>query len=131
MEQPLVIAVTALTSMDAKALTEVGYRKAPSELVTDLSVLAEDAGLGGVVSSAQEAESIRARCGPDFKIICPGIRPAGAETGDQARVATPASAIASGANYIVVGRPIRDAEDPSAAARSILRQAMDGQGEAG
>lgn len=110
--QPLLIAVTILTSMNEAALKEVGLLKTPKEHVLDLATLAHQAGLDGVVCSAQEAQLLRDKLGPDFQLVTPGIRPSNTAAGDQKRVMTPAEAIANGANYIVVGRPITQAPDP-------------------
>jgi len=116
------VAVTILTSMDAAELRRVGISGPPAARVVQLARLARKAGLDGVVASPQEARAIRRACGRDFLIVVPGVRPAGAARGDQSRVATPADAIRAGANYIVVGRPITAADDPVAAAKSILRE---------
>ena len=85
-------------------------------------MLAKEAGFDGVVASGEEARAIRVSAGPDFIIVTPGIRPAGSAAGDQARIVTPASAIAAGADYLVVGRPITAAKDPRAAAEAIVRE---------
>ena len=87
--------------------------------VVHLARLAKSAGLDGVVASPQEIEAIRDACGPDFLIVTPGVRPAGAELGDQKRVMTPGEAVRRGADYVVIGRPITAADDPIAAARAI------------
>ncbi|MFQ5626353.1 MAG: orotidine 5'-phosphate decarboxylase / HUMPS family protein, partial [Methyloligellaceae bacterium] len=92
----------------------------PATLALRRAELAKQAGFDGVIASGHEAAAIRAACGPDFLIVTPGIRPAGAAPGDQARVMTPAKAIAAGADYLVVGRPITQAEDPGGAARDII-----------
>ena len=115
--RPLVIGVTVLTSMDEAALAEVGTSRGLMAQVVHLASLAKAAGLDGVVASPQEIAGIRAACGPDFVIVTPGIRPAG-QSGkdDQARTLTPAEAVAAGATYLVVGRPITAAADPRAAA---------------
>lgn len=118
---PKVLAVTVLTSHRERDLVAVGLDGPPSAAVLRLAARARDAGLDGVVASPQEAASIRALW-PDAVIVTPGVRPAGAELGDQARVATPAGAVANGADYLVVGRPIRDAADPVAAARAIAAE---------
>lgn len=110
--QPRLIAVTILTSMNETALREVGLTKSPKEHVLELASLAHHASLDGVVCSAQEAQLLREHIGQDFLLVTPGIRPANAALGDQKRVMTPADAIAAGANYLVVGRPITQAEDP-------------------
>lgn len=117
--RPMVIAVTVLTSLDEVDLDAVGQRGPASEQVVRLAQLAQEAGLDGVVCSAQEIIAIRQACGSDFKLIVPGIRPAGADIGDQKRVMTPEKAIAAGADYLVIGRPITGAADPVRAARDI------------
>jgi orotidine-5'-phosphate decarboxylase len=116
------LGVTVLTSMDAAELAAVGDGDDVVALVVRRARAAQEAGLAGVVASPQEAAAVRAACGPGFLIITPGVRPAGAAPGDQARVATPASARAAGADRIVVGRPIRDAADPRAAALAIAKE---------
>jgi orotidine-5'-phosphate decarboxylase len=115
-----VIGVTVLTSMDATDLLRVGIDDAPEEAVTRLARLAREAGLAGVVSSAREVAQLREEFGAGFILVTPGIRPAGAESGDQKRIVTPAEAFAAGADYIVVGRPIAAAPDARAAAQSII-----------
>lgn len=110
--QPFLIAVTILTSMNEVALKEIGLTKSPKEHVLALATLARDAGLDGVVCSAQEAQLLRDNIGPDFQLVTPGIRPANSATGDQKRVMTPADAIANGASYLVIGRPITQATNP-------------------
>jgi orotidine-5'-phosphate decarboxylase len=117
---PAVLAVTALTSLDAADLRAVGIALSPAELVVRRARLAADCGVAGVVSSVQEAAAVRAVVAPGFFVVTPGIRPAGAAVGDQKRVGTPAGAIAAGASHLVVGRPIRDAPDPVAAARALV-----------
>ncbi len=116
---PLVIAVTVLTSVDQPGLTEVGVDAAIEAQVERLALLAQDAGLDGVVASPLEACRIRERCGPDFLIVTPGIRSEAVEGDDQARTLTAKGAVDAGANYIVVGRPILRAPDPAAAAHAI------------
>jgi orotidine-5'-phosphate decarboxylase len=118
--RPLVIGVTVLTSMDDAALAEVGVARPLIEQVVYLARLAKDAGLDGVVASPQETRAIRAACGRDFQIVTPGIRPADQKgTDDQARTLTPAEAIAAGATYLVIGRPITGAPNPREAAQMI------------
>jgi orotidine-5'-phosphate decarboxylase len=119
--RPAVLAVSVLTSIDAKTLAQIGINSSPEESVLRLVKLAERAGVDGVVASPQEAAGIRAAVEkPEFLIVTPGIRPASAATGDdQRRVATPEAALKAGANYLVVGRPITAAPDPVAAARAI------------
>lgn len=113
------IAVTVLTSMERSDLQEIGLDIDPLEQVKRLAALTERSGLDGVVCSAQEAAALRTQAGDGFELITPGIRPANAEKGDQRRVMTPAEAIAAGSTYLVVGRPITGAVDPSAAAAAI------------
>ena len=121
-KRPSLLGVTILTSMDEPALRRVGVSGPPATRVVALALLAKEAGLDGVVASAQEAQAIRLACGPKFLIVVPGVRPAGAELNDQSRVATPAEAIRAGASYLVVGRPVTAAKDPRAAARAIAKE---------
>lgn len=121
-EPPVVLAVTVLTSLDRVALDELGVERDPNELVVRWARMAQDAGLDGVVASAREAAAVRAACGPGFTIVTPGIRPAWAASDDQRRIVTPAAAIASGADILVIGRPITRADEPAAAARRILEE---------
>ena len=115
-----VLAISVLTSIDATILEQIGVTSTPSESVLRLVKLAEAAGVDGVVASPQEIEAIRQTVSrPEFLVVTPGIRPAANEAGDQKRVATPAAAIAAGASYLVVGRPITGAPDPLAAAHEI------------
>jgi orotidine-5'-phosphate decarboxylase len=117
-----VLAVTVLTSMAQADLTQTGVQRELLDQVVSLGTMAIEAGCGGVVSSAQEVRALRAKLGSNFLAVTPGVRPSGTAHGDQARVVTPAEAIAAGASHIVVGRPITAAEDPAAAARSILKE---------
>ncbi len=119
---PMVLAVTILTSLDSRDLEHAGVRGSVVDQVSRLAALAISNGCHGVVASAQEAATLRSELGDDFLIVTPGVRPSGSGHGDQARVVTPAEAIASGASYIVVGRPITEASDPGAEAREILAQ---------
>jgi orotidine-5'-phosphate decarboxylase len=120
---PQLLAVTVLTSIDAASLTmELGVARALQDHVVNLARLAQDAGADGVVASPQEISAIRAACGDGFLIVTPGIRPANAEKHDQQRTCTPSAAIAAGADYIVIGRPIMAASDPVAAANDILTE---------
>lgn len=115
------LAVTVLTNLDQSDLRQQGVSAmSPSELVAHRARLARDAGFDGVIASGHEAATARSAVGPDLLIVTPGIRPAGAAAGDQARVMTPAAAIAAGATHLVVGRPITEAADPRAAAERII-----------
>lgn len=116
---PKLIAVTVLTSMESSDLVELGCEDDTVAQVDRLASLARESGLDGVVCSAQEARRLKSLCGAGFLLVTPGIRPAGSPTGDQRRVMTPAEAIAAGSDYLVVGRPITEAEDPLAVLRSI------------
>jgi orotidine-5'-phosphate decarboxylase len=116
----LVVGVTVLTSLDESEMEKVGFRGTVREEVLRLAALAVDNGCKGIVTSARETAAVRSELGHNFAIVTPGVRPAGTAHGDQARVATPAEAIASGATHIVVGRPITEAADPAAEARAIL-----------
>ena len=120
--KPYVIAITVLTSMDEEELAKVGVTRPISEQAAALAKLAVDNGLDGIVCSPKEAAEMRELLGPDALIVTPGVRPAGAELGDQSRVATPAAAIAAGASHIVVGRPITQAADPVAALEAIVAE---------
>lgn len=137
--KPLLIGVTILTSLNLKALVDVGFVSHPEyqntpetraqeriqALVLQLTILARNSGLDGVVCSPQEIEAIRQSCGPKFQIITPGIRLEGGEANDQSCVATPAGAIESGADWLVVGRPITEAKDPLATLKLINQQVAD------
>lgn len=116
-----VLAVTILTSQDDRACREAGHTRSTAELVEMRAVCAREAGCAGVVCSGQELHRVRA-VAPDLFRVVPGIRPDGADVGDQKRVMTPGRAIAAGATHLVVGRPIRTAADPAAAADEIVRQ---------
>jgi len=118
----LVLGVTVLTSLDENDVEQIGFRGTVRDEVLRLSALALANGCQGIVTSAREASAVRAELGDDFAIVTPGVRPAGTGHGDQMRVVTPAEAIAAGASYIVVGRPITQAADPAAEARAILGQ---------
>lgn len=109
---PILIAVTVLTSMDESELKRLGINKSPQEQVIYLAKLAKEAGLDGVVCSAQEANVLKAELGEHFKLVTPGIRPEGSEAGDQKRIMTPKQAIEAGSDYLVVGRPITKAANP-------------------
>ncbi len=116
------LAVTVLTSMDAAELAAVGDGSDPSALVVRRAELASRAKIGGLVCSPAELKAVRAAVGDAMTLVIPGIRPEGSELGDQRRVGTPASALADGADVLVVGRPIRNAPDPVAAARAIIAE---------
>lgn len=116
------LAVTVLTSLDADDLSATGVTAAPAEHVRRLAQLATQHGIDGLVCSTAEVGSLRQALGPAPILVTPGIRPAGAAAGDQKRVGTPAAALREGSNLLVVGRPIRDAADPAAAARAILTE---------
>jgi len=118
----LLIAVTVLTSMDEAELAGIGINATPRDQVVRLARLTQASGVPGVVCSALEIESLRTACGPDFVLVVPGIRPAGASTDDQKRIMTPTQAAQLGADYIVVGRPILRAADPAAAARAVVAE---------
>lgn len=117
--KPLLIGVTVLTSMDEAGLKETGVNATPAQQVQHLASLAQTSGLDGVVCSAQEAPMLRTALGGDFALVTPGIRPLGADVGDQSRIMTPARAIEAGADYLVIGRPITQAPDPLAALQAI------------
>ncbi len=119
---PQVIAVTVLTSTDDETLRSIGVERDAAAQAALLARVASDSGAAGVVCSPLEASAMRALLGEEGLVVTPGVRPTGAALGDQARVATPASAIAAGASHLVVGRPITSASDPVAAARKILEE---------
>lgn len=117
---PRLLAVTVLTSMDQAQLAATGISRSPAEQVHLLAQTGLDAGINGFVCSPQEAAALRALAGPAAALVTPGIRPSGSETRDQKRIATPTSALAAGASYLVVGRPITQADQPELAAEAIL-----------
>ncbi len=116
------LAVTVLTSMDRSDLRQLGIDREPSAVVLERALAARAAGCDGVISSGQEAAALRQATGPDFLIVCPGIRPAGPAGDDQKRTVDVPTAFAAGADHIVVGRPIRQAADPAAAAEALQAQ---------
>jgi len=116
---PLLIAVTVLTSMGEEDLLGLGITKSPAEQVMSLAKLTKEAGLDGVVCSAWEAETLKNTLGADFKLITPGIRPAGSSSDDQKRIMTPEQAMAVGVDYLVIGRPITKAENPQQVLQSV------------
>ena len=109
---PLLVAVTLLTSMDETDLRSIGLDGAPRDHVIRLATLAHDCGLDGVVCSSRETQELRTRLGKDFRLVTPGIRPFGSRIDDQRRVMTPVDAIRNGSTYLVIGRPITQADDP-------------------
>jgi orotidine-5'-phosphate decarboxylase len=117
--RPLLIGVTILTSLGQDDIAEIGYRGTPQDNVLRLAALAEACGLDGVVCSPREVAALREQRGDSFKLVTPGVRPAGAALDDQKRVMTPGEAIAAGASYLVVGRPITAAPDPRARLEAI------------
>lgn len=121
---PLLIAVTVLTSMDKAGLAGIGLPCEPVEQVRRLSALAHEAGLDGVVSSAQEVPLIKQACGNTFLTVTPGIRPATAASNDQKRTMTPKEAIKNGSDFLVIGRPVTQAADPAAAAHAIYEEIL-------
>ncbi|WP_439240699.1 MULTISPECIES: orotidine-5'-phosphate decarboxylase [unclassified Lonepinella] len=118
-DAPLLIGVTVLTSMEDLDLLQIGINASPLEQVIRLAHLTQRAGLDGVVCSPQEVEILRKNCGEHFKLVTPGIRPVGSEFGDQRRVMTPAAAVGAGADYLVIGRPITQADKPADVLRAI------------
>ena len=117
-----ILAVTVLTSFDDADLKAAGYAATVAELVARRAAQARDIGVDGLVCSPEEAAKVRAIVGDKLTLVTPGIRPAGADAGDQKRIATPAAAIAAGADYLVVGRPVIAAPDPKAAAEAIVAE---------
>ena len=120
--RPLIIAVTVMTSLDDHDLKAVGQLPPVSDQARRLALLARQQGCDGIVCSAHEIEVIRKDCGPEFKLVVPGLRPASGDVADQKRVMTPGEAAKRGADFLVIGRPITAAADPAAAARAIRRE---------
>ncbi|EEW11416.1 orotidine-5'-phosphate decarboxylase [Vibrio mimicus] len=120
-DRPLLIGVTVLTSMESSDLQGIGIQTSPQDHVLRLATLTKNSGLDGVVCSAQEASLLKQNLGSEFKLVTPGIRPAGTEQGDQRRIMTPAQAIASGSDYLVIGRPITQASHPDLVLQEINR----------
>lgn len=116
------LAVTVLTNFDSNDLREMGIQRSVQELVTARALLAAEVGCDGVVASGEEPGVLRPKVGPRFVIVTPGVRPAGRDVDDHARATTPTQTIAAGADYLVVGRPIRSASDPAEAAAAILTE---------
>ena len=125
--RPKLIAVTLLTSMGAREIDEVGFTGDAAGAVRRLAKLAQASGLDGVVCSAQEAAMLRGECGKDFCLVTPGIRPASASKDDQQRVMTPAAAVAAGADYLVIGRPVTQSQDPVATLAAINLEISSGK----
>ena len=117
--KPHLIAVTVLTSMSQDDLLELGIKESPAEQALKLAALAKSSGMGGVVCSAQEASSMQAQLGNDFLLVSPGIRPAGSKADDQRRIMTPVDALNAGSDYLVIGRPITQSDDPLGVLRTI------------
>lgn len=118
-DAPLLIAVTVLTSMESSDLLDLGITLSPVQYAEHLARLTQRCGLDGVVCSAHEAITLKAGLGEAFKLVTPGIRPAGSDAGDQRRIMTPEQALAAGVDYMVIGRPITQADDPAAALQAI------------
>jgi orotidine-5'-phosphate decarboxylase len=116
------LAVTVLTNFDSNDLRDMGIQRSVEDLVKARALLASEVGCDGVVASGEEAAAIRQKVGPRFAIVTPGVRPAGKGVDDHARATTPTQTITAGADYLVVGRPIRDAEDPAATVASIVAE---------
>ena len=121
-ERAQLVAITALTSMDEAAMEQIGLTCPIADEAARLAALAKGSGIDGIVCSPREAAEMRELLGPDALIVTPGVRPAGAEFGDQSRVATPAAAISAGASHLVIGRPITGAQDPVAAYEAIVEE---------
>lgn len=120
-DSPLLIAVTVLTSMEAEDLRGIGIELSPADYAERLALLTKECGLDGVVCSAHEATRLKASCGQAFKLVTPGIRPAGSSAGDQRRIMTPVEAAKAGVDYMVIGRPITQSPEPAETLREILK----------
>jgi orotidine-5'-phosphate decarboxylase len=127
---PRLLAVTVLTSMDARELTNIGITTSPADQVLRLARLAQSSGIDGMVCSSEEVAALRKETGPNTLLVIPGIRPTGSAVEDQKRIATPTQAIAHGASILVVGRPITRAADPAEAAQAILQEIEQAQAAA-
>lgn len=127
-DAPLLIAVTVLTSLEAEDLRDLGITSSPAEQAERLALLTYNCGLDGVVCSAHEAERLKQVCAADFKLVTPGIRPAGSDIGDQRRIMTPVQAQLAGVDYMVIGRPITQSADPAQTLRDI-RASLAAEGE--
>ncbi|GFO67834.1 orotidine 5'-phosphate decarboxylase [Geomonas limicola] len=124
--RPKVLAITVLTSSNEETLRAIGINHSVPDMVVRLAKLAKQAGVDGVVASPQEVGLIREACGDDFLIVTPGVRPSFAAANDQKRIMTPADAVKAGASYLVIGRPIGDAENPAEAAKLIVDEIVAG-----
>ncbi|KKI44812.1 orotidine-5'-phosphate decarboxylase [Hafnia alvei] len=120
-DAPLLVAVTVLTSMEAEDLRGIGIELSPADYAERLALLTKECGLDGVVCSAHEATRLKASCGQAFKLVTPGIRPAGSSAGDQRRIMTPVEAAKAGVDYMVIGRPITQSPEPAETLREILK----------
>lgn len=125
-QAPLLVAVTVLTSLNQADLKLVGIDDEPRDQVARLAALTKNAGLDGVVCSAQELDVVKKACGKSFVCVTPGIRPSGSQHDDQSRVMSPSQALAAGSDYLVIGRPITQADDPAAALGSVVRSLEEG-----
>ena len=125
-ERPRVLAITVLTSSDEATLRDIGIHISVHDMVVKLATLAKKAGVDGVVASPQEVGLIREACGKDFLVVTPGVRPSFAATNDQKRIMTPADAVKTGADYLVIGRPIAAADNPVQAAQMIVDEIVAG-----
>ncbi|MDG1019966.1 MAG: orotidine-5'-phosphate decarboxylase [Emcibacteraceae bacterium] len=121
-ELPIIVGVTILTSLDNEDIEAIGFQNKVSMQVVKLARLAKESGLDGVVCSPHEIKLIKESCGADFKLVVPGIRPAGSDTGDQKRVMTPEEAVSLGADYLVIGRPITKSDNPAQSAQLIANE---------
>ncbi|UJF19976.1 orotidine-5'-phosphate decarboxylase [Vibrio sp. SS-MA-C1-2] len=121
-QRPLLIAVTVLTSMEQSDLQGLGIQVTPAQQVMNLATLTKNSGLDGVVCSAHESSLLKAELGADFQLITPGIRPAGSDSGDQRRIMTPVEAVTAGSDYLVIGRPITQSEQPNKVLATINQQ---------
>jgi orotidine-5'-phosphate decarboxylase len=121
-QRPLILAVTALTSLDAADLQAIGVNEDVSSYVVRLAKMAQANGADGVICAATEIDMLRKACGPDFKLVVPGIRPKGSAAGDQKRVMTPGDALKLGADHLVIGRPITESANPEASAQAIAQE---------
>jgi orotidine-5'-phosphate decarboxylase len=121
-QRPLILAVTALTSLDTSDLAAIGVNEDVSSYVVRLAKMAQANGADGVICAATEIDMLRKACGPDFRLVVPGIRPKGSAAGDQKRVMTPGEALKLGADHLVIGRPITEAASPEASAQAIAQE---------